>query len=126
MRSFASIACSLIFMSPATHASQMIGYHAEYDVSLASRTSAAEITSINGKTTYQLTDSCDGWDAVEDYLMKFTYQTGDEYVLISHFASWEQYDGDLYSFEITEESNYEDKLDFGGFAQASPTAIVRF
>ena len=126
MRSLIITSLSLLITMSSANASQIIGYQAQYDLHLASSNSKSEITAIDGKSAYSLSDACDGWDSVEDYLMKFVYDTGEEIVIASHFASWEQYDGALYSFEVTEESNYEDKLDFSGFAQSGDPALVSF
>ena len=107
-------------------ASPLTGHRAQYDLQLSSADTTSEIVSIAGKSAYSITDNCDGWDSIEDYLMTFTYDSGDELVLVSHFESWEQYDGALYSFEISEDSNFDEKMDFAGFAQSGLDALAQF
>ena len=107
-------------------ASPLVGHQAQYDLQLSSAEASTEIAAINGKSAYRISDSCDGWDSVEDYLMTFTYDTGDELVLVSHFESWEQHDGSLYSFDISENSNFDEEQIFSGYAQSGLSALAQY
>ena len=122
-----SIMLLILSASTAAQATQMVGYKADYAMKLASPATQSPITEIEGRSVYTIMNDCEGWDSVEDYLLSFTYETGEELIIASHFASWEGLSGDLYSFEISEESNYEPDMDFNGFAQrdedAAPTAV---
>ena len=77
MRSLTIICLGMLISACSTQASQLVGYKAEYDFFLATKSSDAEVTEINGKSAYHLSNSCDGWDAIEDYILKFTYETGE-------------------------------------------------
>ena len=126
MRSYFFTTIFLCVYGTMATASPLVGHKAQYELRLSSSGVSTEIVAINGKSAYSLSDNCDGWDSVEDYLMTFTYETGEELVLVSHFESWEQYGGALYSFDIREDSNFEEKQDFSGFAQSGLSALAQY
>ncbi len=78
------------------------------------------MTGIAGKTNFLIRQDCEGWISSEDYLLEFAYDTGDSALLASHFESWEEGGGTLYSFEVDERSTYEEEKQFNGFATLPP------
>ncbi len=89
---------------------------AQYDMDLLSATQDSQMTSIKGKVKFEIKNDCKGWVSSEDYLLEFGYGSGDSAIIVSHFESWEDVSGDLYSFEVHEGSSYEPEKQFMGYA----------
>jgi len=81
-------------------------HQARYEMDLLSATQESQMTSIKGKVKFEIKYDCKGWISSEDYLLEFGYGTGDSAVIVSHFESWEDDSGSLYSFEVHEGSSY--------------------
>ena len=64
---------------------------------------------IKGKTSFTIRRDCDGWKSSENYVLEFDYQSGETAIMASHFSSWEELAGQLYSFEVHEGSIFEDE-----------------
>ena len=94
----------------------LAAHEATYEMSLLSANTEAQMTAIVGKTNFILRNDCEGWISSEDYLLEFAYETGDSAILASHFESWEELSGQLYSFEVDERSTFEEEKQFNGFA----------
>ena len=104
-----------LFSAPGL-AIDLAAHEATYEMSLLSANTEAQMTAIAGKTNFILRKDCEGWISSEDYLLEFAYETGDSAILASHFESWEELSGQLYSFEVDERSTFEEEKQFNGFA----------
>ena len=80
------------------------------------------MTSIKGKVKFEIKNDCNGWISSEDYLLEFGYGSGDSAIIVSHFESWEDKTGNLYSFEVHEGSSYEPEKQFMGYASRNAAA----
>ena len=107
-----------LFSAPSM-AIDLAAHEATYEMSLLSSSTEAQMTAIAGKTNFILRKDCEGWISSEDYLLEFAYETGDSAILASHFESWEELSGKLYSFEVDERSTFEEEKQFNGFATAT-------
>ena len=99
---------------------ELAAHEASYEMGLLSANNEAKMTAIAGKTNFLIRQDCEGWISSEDYLLEFAYDTGDSALLASHFESWEEGGGTLYSFEVDERSTYEEEKQFNGFATLPP------
>ena len=79
-------------------------HQARYEMDLLSATQDSQMTSIKGKVKFEIKNDCNGWISSEDYLLEFGYGSGDSAIIVSHFESWEDKTGNLYSFEVHEGS----------------------
>ena len=105
----------VLFSTPGL-AIDLAAHEATYEMSLLSASTEAQMTAIAGKTNFILRNDCEGWISSEDYLLEFAYETGDSAILASHFESWEELSGQLYSFEVEELSTCKEKKQFNVFA----------
>jgi len=97
-------------------------HQARYEMDLLSATQESQMTSIKGKVKFEIKNDCKGWISSEDYLLEFGYGTGDSAIIVSHFESWEDDSGNLYSFEVHEGSSYEPEKQFMGYASRNAAA----
>jgi hypothetical protein len=111
---------SLIFLVCPAWAIELVAHEATYQMSLLSSSKDAQMTAVAGKTSFLLKNDCAGWISSEDYLLEFAYETGDTAILASHFESWEQLNGHLYSFEVDERSTFDEEKQFTGYASLPP------
>ena len=98
-------------------ASKIVGHRAFYELKLGDRAQGAIITNVNGRSVFSVERECDGWRSVEDYMIQFFGEDGAANNLLSHFESWESNNGDMYSFDILEESTMDGRREFGGFVE---------
>jgi len=99
---------------------ELASHEATYEMGLLTAGRETQMTGIAGKTSFTLKKDCDGWISSEDYLLEFAYESGESAILASHFESWEQLSGQLYSFEIHEGSTYREEKQFYGHASLPP------
>jgi hypothetical protein len=78
---------------------------------------SSNVQAVSGRSAFTLDRDCDGWRSNEEYLIEFGGQEGSRDRILSRFESWESDKGDMYSFEISENSSFEAAKDFGGFAE---------
>ncbi|MGB0794588.1 MAG: EipB family protein [Candidatus Puniceispirillaceae bacterium] len=97
-------------------------HQARYEMDLLSATQDSQMTSIKGKVKFEIKNDCNGWISSEDYLLEFGYGSGDSAIIVSHFESWEDKTGNLYSFEVHEGSSYEPEKQFMGYASRNVAA----
>lgn len=95
---------------------RLVQHEAHYEMRLDYVAPNSEVVAVDGRSAYRLEDQCSGWSSTEDYVLRFIYNTGDEITIASHYQAWEQIDGQLFNFELHEESSYEPTLKFEGFA----------
>ena len=91
-------------------------------MSLLSVDRDSQVAGIKGKTSFTIRRDCDGWRSSENYVLEFDYQSGETAIIASHFSSWEELAGQLYSFEVHEGSTFEDEKQFNGYANLPPVA----
>lgn len=98
-------------------AGNIAAHRAFYEMELGERLQNSSIINVKGRSAYIIERDCEGWRSVEDYVMEFVGETGASERVISQFESWEADSGDKYSFDIQENSSFEGRKAFGGFAQ---------
>lgn len=106
----------------ATSAVELAAHEATYNMSLLSVDQESQMAGIKGKTSFTIRRDCDGWKSSENYVLEFDYQSGETAIMASHFSSWEELAGQLYSFEVHEGSTFEDEKKFNGYANLPPVA----
>jgi len=106
----------------ATGAVELAAHEATYNMSLLSVDQDSQMAGIKGKTSFTIRRDCDGWKSSENYVLEFDYQSGETAIMASHFSSWEELAGQLYSFEVHEGSTFEDEKQFNGYANLPPVA----
>jgi hypothetical protein len=97
--------------------SSLVEHKAFYEMQMGERLQNSHIVNINGMSAFAIERDCTGWRSIEDYMIQFVAESGGSDRVLSHFESWEADSGDKYSFDITEESSFEGRKDFGGFVQ---------
>ena len=103
--------------SAAQSASNLVAHRAYYEMSMGDKLQNSHIVNISGRSAFALEHDCSGWRSVEDYIIQFIADTGGQDRVMSHFESWEADSGDKYSFDIMEQSSFDGRKQFGGFAQ---------
>ena len=117
------ISLHLLFISFTTEAngkSPMVSHKADYTLSMGAKNRNANIQDVKGKISFTLKAQCDGWSLKEDYLFKFFYETGEEVTILSYSDSWEDKNGQLYSFDVREQNSFEPERIYTGFAILPP------
>ena len=92
-------------------------HRAFYEMQLGVADQNSNVQAVSGRSAFTLDRDCDGWRSNEEYLIEFGGKEGRRDRILSRFESWESDDGDMYSFEISENSSFESSKDFGGFAE---------
>lgn len=112
------LCCVLLAAGPlqADDFADIAAYEAVYDLDLWENTPSSAVESVNGKTFYSLSKECDGWHLTEKYAINFLLSEGQSSEFISVYDVWESYNGDSFSFNINEESSYDGKKSYEGFA----------
>jgi len=111
------ILASFVLAGGSAAAGGFSSHFAVYDLDLKSSTSSSNVKTIDGRTSYRLQRSCDGWSAVEDYAIAFG--VGDEGRVsnfISHYETWESHAGTAFSFNVVEHSTVNGENSYEGFA----------
>lgn len=116
-RRYGVVCVSLISAALPAVASELMPHKVTYQLRLQDADPGTAIQDITGKTIFRLVRECDGWKSGEDYLMQMQFEDGSEIYMASIFESFEDFEGELFSFTIDERSNYDDDLRFDGFAQ---------
>ena len=101
----------------AQSASNLVAHRAYYEMSMGDKLQNSHIVNISGRSAFALEHDCSGWRSIEDYIIQFVADTGGQDRVMSHFESWEADSGDKYSFDIMEQSSFDGRKQFGGFAQ---------
>lgn len=94
-------------------------HKAFYEMRLGDRLQNSNIVNVVGRSAFAVKRDCDGWVSVEDYMIEFLNDNGGSDRILSHFESWEADSGDKFSFDVTEDSTFLGRKDFGGFADLS-------
>ena len=92
-------------------------HRAFYEMQLGVADQNSNVQAVSGRSAFTLDRDCDGWRSNEEYLIEFGGKEGRRDRILSRFDSWESDNGDMYSFEISENSSFESAKDFGGFAE---------
>jgi hypothetical protein len=94
---------------------QFVSHRATYDVELRQSSNASLIEAIKGRTVFSLKRHCDGWQAIEDYAITFSFGQGTSN-LVSHYETWESFSGNAFSFSIQENSTFDGPAKYDGYA----------
>ena len=97
-------------------------HRAFYEMQLGHADQNANVQAVTGRSAFTLGRDCSGWQSDEDYVIEFAGKEGDTNRIISRFESWESDAGDMYSFEISEQSSFQTKKDFNGYANVTSEA----
>ena len=109
----------LLVIAPSAYAGGISAHKAFYEMRLDDRVQNSNIVNVVGRSALIVERDCDGWVSVEDYMIEFINDTGGSDRILSHFESWEADSGDKFSFDVTEDSTFFGRKDFGGFADLS-------
>ena len=101
---------------------ELAAHEATYEMGLLTLRQDSQMAGVKGKTNFTIRRDCDGWRSSENYVLEFDYQSGETAIMASHFSSWEEIAGQLYSFEVHEGSTFEDEKQFDGYANLPPVA----
>ena len=97
-------------------AGSISAHKAFYEMRLGDRVQNSNIVNVFGKWAFAVERDCDGWVSVEDYVIEFINESGGSERILSHFESWEADNGDKFSFDVSEDSTFLGRRDYGGFA----------
>ena len=97
-------------------------HRAFYEMQLGHAYQNSNVQAVIGRSAFTLSRDCSGWQSNEDYVIEFEGKEGEKNRIISRFESWESDAGDMYSFEISEQSSFQAKKDFNGYANVTSDA----
>ena len=97
-------------------------HRAFYEMQLGHADQNSNVRAVTGRSAFTLGRDCSGWQSNEDYVIEFEGKEGEKNRIISRFESWESDAGDMYSFEISEQSSFQAKKDFNGYANVTSDA----
>ncbi len=117
---------AILYAGSAHAVPELFPHQAKYEMRLLSAEQDTQVVAVTGKVQFEIENDCKGWVSSEDYLIEFSYNSGDSSVMFSHFESWEDFDGKLYSFEVQESSSFEGEKEFMGFASRQGGASESF
>jgi hypothetical protein len=112
------VAIYLVTIGPAFGAT-VTPHRAFYEMQLGEADQNSNVQAVIGRSAFTLDRDCSGWQSNEDYIIEFEGKEGDTNRIISRFKSWESDAGDMYSFEISEQSTFQTKKDFSGYANVN-------
>ena len=117
----AGLALLSIFLGPveAAFTATVTPHRAFYEMQLGNADQNANVQAVTGRSAFTLGRDCSGWQSNEDYVIEFAGKEGNTDRIISRFESWESDAGDMYSFEISEQSSFQTKKDFNGYANVT-------
>ena len=107
----------VVCLSNQAVAATVTPHRAFYEMQLGVADQNSNVQAVSGRSAFTLDRDCDGWRSNEEYLIEFSGKEGRRDRILSRFESWESDNGDMYSFEISENSSFESAKDFGGFAE---------
>ena len=94
-------------------------HRAFYEMQLGHADQNSNVQAVTGRSAFTLGRDCSGWQSNEDYLIEFEGKEGNANRIISRFKSWESDAGDMYSFEISEQSSFQREKNFSGYANVT-------
>ena len=97
------------------------GHRAFYEMRMGSVDKNALVKTVSGRSAFSLEKECGGWRSAEDYMIEFGSAEGRIDRILSRFESWESKSGNQYSFDIVEQSSFQEDKDFGGYAETNHT-----
>ena len=100
-----------MFLGPvgAACSATLMPHRAFYEMQLGTADQNSNVQAVTGRSAFSLGRDCSGWQSNEDYVIEFAGKEGETNRIISRFASWESDAGDMYSFEISEQSSFQTK-----------------
>jgi len=121
------ILAPFVITSGDAKAGGFLSHFAVYDLDLKSADSSSNVKTIDGRTSYRLERTCDGWAAVEDYAISFGIGEGGQISnFISHYETWESFAGTAFSFSVVENSTITGENIYEGFANISDDMAEAF
>ena len=94
-------------------------HRAFYEMQIGNADQNSNVQAVTGRSAFTLGRDCNGWQSNEDYVIEFRGKEGDTNRIVSRFESWESDAGDMYSFEISEQSTFQTTKDFNGYANVT-------
>lgn len=73
-------------------------HKALYDINLVATRSGAQVVNISGKMYYELKSTCDAWVTNHRFNLFYEYADSPSMNITSHFSTFEQFDGQDFSF----------------------------
>lgn len=98
---------------------QFTSHRVVYDLDLDTVSAAAQVETIDGQTHYSLERVCDGWETIEDYAISFGFGQNAVSNFISHYQTWESFEGGTFTFAVTENSTLDGDNQYEGYANIS-------
>ena len=123
LRSFISsvlltlVSCVIFLFLGDVEAATVTPHRAFYEMRLGTADKNSFVKVVNGRSAFTLDRGCNGWRSNEDYLIEFGNTDGGVSRILSHFESWESDKGDMYSFDVNEQSSFKPGQEFTGYAQ---------
>ena len=105
------------FLGNQVVAATVTPHRAFYEMQLGVADQNSNVQAVSGRSAFTLGRDCDGWRSNEEYLIEFGGKEGSRDRILSRFESWESEKGDMYSFEVSENSSFEPAKDFSGYAE---------
>ena len=107
------------------NSTSLSGHRAFYEMRIGSVDKNAVVQSVSGRSAFLLEKECGGWRSAEDYMIEFGSAEGRIDRILSRFESWESKNGNQYSFNIVEQSSFQEDKDFGGYAEIGKKGIKK-
>ena len=95
------LAIASILVVNEAQAGDLLPHRALYRMSLATASSASEITDARGAMLYSFTDGCDAWTTETNVYLRLEYEGGGKMETTWSFANWEAKNGRSYHFRIS-------------------------
>ena len=102
------------------HSATVTPHRAFYEMQLGDADQNSTVQTVVGRSAFTLDQDCSGWFSNEEYMIEFGGKQGDLKRILSSFESWESNTGDMYSFDVREQSSFQSGKDFRGYAKVTP------
>lgn len=97
----------VVSAAPMAWAVELAAHKAFYRLSLASASSASNMSDVDGGISFEIRDVCDAWIVEQNYAMRFMLADGGDIDSIDKYVSRESKDGLEYRFNIKRITNGE-------------------
>ena len=105
---FITLSSSLFFVSDAlaSKVTTILAPHdAEYRLKMTERNTGSPLSGIDGKMSYFIDDTCDGWTVSQKFTLNYFYNNLKTVSEEKHFTNWEAKDGSSFQFASKNFSN---------------------
>jgi hypothetical protein len=108
-----------VLLGPLTSAysATVMPHRAFYEMQLGDAEQNSTVQAVNGRSAFTLDQDCSGWLSNEEYIIEFVGEEGNFNRILSSFESWESNTGEMYSFDVREQSSFQSSKDFRGYAK---------